>query len=494
MPDFATLMPQLLQGGLGNLAAYLAAHVLLCLLPAFFIAGAMTAMIPKQTVTRFLGRGTPRYKSYPAAALAGSVLAVCSCTIVPLFAGIHRKGAGIGPAVTFLFFAPAANILALVYTGNIIGPDLAVARLLLSLAFGIGIGLTMALLFHTDDAAHDHETDLMFAAQGERGLGRAALAFMLLWVALLLAGTLKLGFLAGTLAELRLPLAGAADLQAALDRLVPHDAARGEEGVSVHGVLLILLLLAVGYASRRGFERIQEGWNRWTGAAVALIAATLLIAALRIEASAAGLAVGVTGRFAGVLAALLALAWLGRNRIDGEQLRDWLWESWRFVKQIFPLLVAGVFVVGMLRVVIRPEWIEALAGANTLLANMVGVGFGVFMYFPTLVEVPIARMFLDLGMHRGPLLAYLMADPELSLQSILILTAIIGRRKTLTYVALVALFSTVAGLAYGAWVDGTSAWSIAIAVASALGVLAAALWLANGRLARKSAQEVTHTP
>ena len=141
MPDFATLLPQLLQGGLGNLAAYLAAHVLLCLLPAFFIAGAMTALIPKQTVTRFLGRGTPRYQSYPAAALAGSVLAVCSCTIVPLFAGIHRKGAGIGPAVTFLFFAPAANILALVYTGNIIGPDLAVARLLLSLAFGIGIGL-----------------------------------------------------------------------------------------------------------------------------------------------------------------------------------------------------------------------------------------------------------------------------------------------------------------------------------------------------------------
>ena len=229
--------------------------------------------------------------------------------------------AGIGPAVTFLFFAPAANILALVYTGNIIGPDLAVARLLLSLAFGIGIGLAMALLFHRDDAAHDRETDLMFAAQDERGLGRAALAFMLLWVALLLAGTLKLGVLAGTLLDLRLPLAGAADLQAALDRLVPYDAARGEEGVSVHGLLLIALLLAVGFASWRGFERIQEGWNRWTGIALGLAAATLLIAALRIEAGAAGLAVAVTGRFAGVLAALLALAWLARNRIGDEDLR-----------------------------------------------------------------------------------------------------------------------------------------------------------------------------
>jgi uncharacterized membrane protein YraQ (UPF0718 family) len=164
-----------------------------------------------------------------------------------------------------------------------------------------------------------------------------------------------------------------------------------------------------------------------------------------------------------------------------------MWESWRFVKQIFPLLVAGVFAVGMLRVVIRPEWIETLAGTNTVLANLAGVGFGVFMYFPTLVEVPIARMFLDLGMHRGPLLAYLMADPELSLQSILILTAIIGRRKTWTYVALVALFSTLAGLAYGAWIDGTSAWLIAAAVAAVLVALSAFLWLANGHLAHRHA-------
>ncbi len=119
-------MIQLIQAGFGNLAAYLAAHVLLCLIPAFYIAGAMTALIPKHTITRFLGRTTPRHISFPAAALAGSVLAVCSCTIVPIFAGIYKKGAGLGPAVTFLFFAPAANILALVYTGGVIGIDQAV--------------------------------------------------------------------------------------------------------------------------------------------------------------------------------------------------------------------------------------------------------------------------------------------------------------------------------------------------------------------------------
>src|SRR5512143_3731995 len=161
-----SFLTELLNGGLGNLAAYLAAHVLLCLLPAFYIAGAMTALIPKETVTRFLGRNTSKLISYPAAALAGSVLAVCSCTIVPLFAGIYKKGAGIGPAITFLVFAPAANILALIYTGGIIGADLAFARLFLSLGFGIGIGIIMALIFRHADVEHDRATDAMFAAQG----------------------------------------------------------------------------------------------------------------------------------------------------------------------------------------------------------------------------------------------------------------------------------------------------------------------------------------
>ena len=141
-----------------------------------------------------------------------------------------------------------------------------------------------------------------------------------------------------------------------------------------------------------------------------------------------------------------------------------MWEAWRFVKQIFVLLIVGVFIVGMVRQVIRPEWIEAVAGSNTVLANAVAVGFGVFMYFPTLVEVPVARMFLDLGMHPGPLLAYLMADPELSLQSMLMVAAVIGRTKTAAYVGLVALFSICAGFIYGTWIDGAALLSTAMAL------------------------------
>lgn len=472
---------RLVQGGLGNLAAYLAAHVLLCLVPAFYIAGAMTALIPKESVTRFLGRNTPKYISYPAAALAGSVLAVCSCTIVPLFAGIYKKGAGLGPAITFLFFAPAANILALVYTGGVIGPDLAFARLFLSLVFGIGIGLIMALIFSRSDLAHDQATNEMFAGQAQKSMGRAALIFLLILVALLLSGTLKVGLLTNAYAQATLPISGVDAFQDFLYRLVPFDPAKGEEGVTAQGAILIGLLALIGISSWKGIETIHEGFNRWTWISLSLVGLTLAMAALGMQPHTDGLELLFTGKFFGVLLALVILGWLFRKHLSEGEQRDFLWESWKFVKQIFPLLIAGVFIVGVIRVLIRPEWIEALAGSNTLLGNLAGVLFGVFMYFPTLVEVPIANMFLSLGMHRGPLLAYLMADPELSLQSILITAAIIGRLKAWVYVFWVALFSTLAGLIYGSWIDGANLGLIALYLSGFLVILTGVLWWANHR-------------
>ncbi|NWG32920.1 MAG: permease [Chloroflexi bacterium] len=483
--NILSFLTQMLNGGLGNLAAYLAAHVLLCLLPAFYIAGAMTALIPKESVTRFLGRNTPKWLAYPAAALAGSVLAVCSCTIVPLFAGIYKKGAGIGPAITFLFFAPAANILALVYTGGIIGVDLAFARLFLSLVFGIGIGMMMALIFSREDIAHDKETDVLFAGQGK--MRRAALVVLLILVALLLAGTFKIGLLIHSYGQVTLPIAGMDRFQDFLYRLVPYDASKGQEGVTAQGAILIGLLILIGLASWKGLDNIHEGFTAWTWIAMGLVALTLLTAAVGMSPHAGGLDVQFTGRFFGVLIAIAALVWLMFKRLSEDELRDWLWESWRFVKQIFPLLVGGVFAVGVIRVLIQPEWIQTLAGQNTLLGNLAGVLFGVFMYFPTLVEVPIAKMFLNLGMHPGPLLAYLMADPELSLQSILMISVIIGRLKAWMYVAWVALFSTLAGLIYGAWVDGMPLGLLALYLAGMLVMLGFALWLVNRHNERRAA-------
>lgn len=192
------------------------------------------------------------------------------------------------------------------------------------------------------------------------------------------------------------------------------------------------------------------------GTSRGLAAATLLVAALQLAPHANGLDITFTGRVVAVALALWAVLRYAR-RLNSNDWQAWLWESWRFVKQIFLLLVVGVFAVGVIRQLIEPEWIKALAGRNTLLANAVAVIFGVFMYFPTLVEVPVARMFLDLGMHPGPLLAYLMADPELSLQSILMVAAVIGR---------------------AAWVDGVGPFWLALGLVAFAAALAAALaWL-----------------
>ena len=175
-----------------------------------------------------------------------------------------------------------------------------------------------------------------------------------------------------------------------------------------------------------------------------------------------------------------------RRYLDEFEVQQWLWESWRFVRQIFPLLIAGVFAVGIIRALINPIWIKTIAGSNSLWGNLVGVLFGVFMYFPTLVEVPIAQMFLSLGMHRGPLLAYLISDPELSLQSILITASIIGRFKAWVYVGWVALFSTLAGLMFGAWVDGANPWLLLLYLVVGLGLLVGLLSRINPNKAAKS--------
>ena len=444
---------EMLQSGASSLASYLAAHVLLCLVPAFFIAGAMTALIPKETITRYLGKDAPKIVSYPMAAVAGFVLAVCSCTILPLFAGIYKKGAGLGPAITFLFVGPAINILAVTYTGVAIGMDIAVARIILSVVFGIGIGLIMALIFWRDDQAHDRETNNGGTFAASARLKPSTVVFMLLLLAVLIVGTLGIDLFKNTYANLTVALPQAQDLQATLDRLVPHDPNQGLEGVSVQGLTLIGMLAVIGVTAWPGLNSIDEKFNNWSWAALSITALTLLVAALSITPQDGGLVVGITGRFIGELVALAGVAYIAWKHLDTYEAQEWLWETWRFVKQIFPLLVVGVFVAGMVRVLIPPSLIESIAGRNTVWANLAGVLFGVFMYFPTLVEVPIANMFLGLGMHRGPLLAYLMADPELSIQSILITASIIGKKKAWVYVGWVTLFSTLAGLIFG-WFAG----------------------------------------
>ncbi len=328
--------------------------------------------------------------------------------------------------------------------------DIALARIILSIIFGTGIGLLMAWIFRKDDAAHDTETNNS-AFGAEATVPAHVWVFFALLLGALIAGTLRVGLLTNSYATFTLGETWASGFQSWLDSVVPPNPSLGIEGVSVHGVLLIGLLILIGATAWKGLNSVDEGYNHWTFVALGLVTLTIIVASFKVTAVASGLTIGITGKLIAEILLLAAVWWMAARKFAAYEIQEWLWEMWRFVKQIIPLLLVGVFIAGMARAVIPAAWITTLAGRNTLWANLAGVLFGVFMYFPTLVEVPIAQTFLSLGMQRGPLLAYLLADPELSLQSILITNSVIGKKKTAVYVTLVTVFSTLSGLIFG-WV------------------------------------------
>ena len=361
---------EVLLAGINGIVTYLSAHVLLCLIPAFFIAGALAALFTKDAVTKYLGPDTPKYISYPVASMAGLLIAVCSCTILPLFAGIWKKGAGLGPAVTFLFTGPAINVLAILYTGSLIGWDIASARGILAITFGIAIGLIMGLIFQRSGSKKGSVVNLTPAPNAQSSI---------------------------------IPQNGERQKESLVAKMLRH-----------HSAVLFVLLIGILLAGTFPMDD--------------LIKIPLLI-----------------------LITVLTIVWAFKTNTRKEN-SDWMRETYFFAKMIIPLLLIGVFVAGIATAVIPQSLIAEHLGQNTLSANTIAVGFGIFMYFPTLVEVPIARMFLDLGMAKGPLLAYLLADPELSIQSVLVIGKIMGKVKTAVYVGLVAVFCIAAGLIFGALV------------------------------------------
>ncbi|MGQ9587108.1 MAG: permease [Thermoplasmata archaeon] len=372
--DIGSLIVDLLSAGMNGLVNYLSAHVLLCLVPAFFIAGAISALFKKEAVTKYLGPDTPKHISYPVASAAGLLIAVCSCTILPLFAGIWKKGAGLGPAITFLFTGPAINILAITYTGSLVGWDVAAARGILAMAFGIVIGMLMGLIFGN-----------LAKKPSEHGT-----------------------------ASSKSPMPAAAPDPVDPPADGPPRVTLKERFVQNRSLVLFLLLIGI------------------------LLSGTFPAPIVhRIP----------------VLSAFVLLAVLWSLKVNSrDENKAWMGETYFFIKMIVPLLLMGVFVAGVASSVIPSDVIAEHLGHDTLSANGIAVAFGIFMYFPTLVEVPVARMFLDLGMAKGPLLAYLLADPELSFQSILVTRKIMGSKKVAVYVGLVAVFCVAAGMIFGMFV------------------------------------------
>jgi uncharacterized membrane protein YraQ (UPF0718 family) len=305
---------------------------------------------------KYLGEKTKAYISYPISVVSGLFLAVCSCTVLPLFAGIRERGAGLGPAVAFLYTAPATNILAILYTGGLIGADLALARIILSISFASIIGMILSASFRSEEKKILLNTPTMVVTETQTDGGERARSYRF-WIFF----------------------------------------------------LILIAILLVGASSLIG----------WT---TKIIGLSLLIA--------------------GLLA--IIFFWMPK-----EDTKSWLLETYSFGQRIVSLLLLGVFVAGILKTIIPQNIITTYVGGNRVSSNLIAVLFGVFMYFPTLVEVPMARTFLDLGMGRGPLLAYLLADPVISLPSILVVSRLIGMKRILVYVGLIIFFCTLAGLIYG---------------------------------------------
>jgi len=397
-----------LKEGLELTKWYAQEHVLLCLVPALFIAGGISAFVSQASVMRYLGPKANKALAYGVASVSGTILAVCSCTVLPLFGGIWTRGAGLGPATAFLYSGPAINVLAIVMTARILGLELGMARAVGAVAFSVIIGLAMHLVFRREEQAKAEAAAAMPEVEVRRPLWQNVLFFAAMVGVLVFANWSKpaerTGFWA-TLYAWKWPISGA---------------------------------FAAGLGASLG---LWFGFS-WSG----LILTAVPVAILSFIFPSAPLVPFIAG-CAG-LAVLCA-----RNPGEG---REWLDATWALGKQIFPLLIGGVFVSGMLlgrpghEGLMPSVWISQSVGGNSFMANFVSSVVGAFMYFATLTEVPILQGLMGSGMGKGPALALLLAGPALSLPSMLVLRNIMGLKKTVVYVSLVIVMATLTGLLYGA--------------------------------------------
>lgn len=396
-----------LKEGLELTKWYAQEHVLLCLVPALFIAGGISVFVSQASVMRYLGPKANKALAYGVAAVSGTILAVCSCTVLPLFGGIWMRGAGLGPATAFLYSGPAINVLAIVMTARILGLELGVARALGAVGFSITVGLAMHLIFRREEQAKAAAA-AMPEVEATRPLWQTVAFFASMVGVLVFANWSK--------------PAEATGLWAGIYAAKWPAAAASAAGL---GACLGLWF---------GF--------RWKDLAWAALPVVLLSALFPHEPLVPFL-VGCGG-----LAVLCA-----RHAGEG---REWLDATWTLGKQIFPLLIGGVFVSGILlgrpghEGLIPSEWISRSVGGDSFQANLISSVVGAFMYFATLTEVPILQGLIGSGMGKGPALALLLAGPALSLPSMLVLRGIMGLQKTVVYVSLVVVAATLTGLLYGA--------------------------------------------
>lgn len=394
---------------------YAQEHVILCLLPAFFIAGVIAVFVSQGAVMKYFGAKAKKWVAYTVASVSGTILAVCSCTILPLFSSIHKRGAGLGPAIAFLYSGPAINILAIILTARILGFEMGVARIIGAVVFAVVIGSIMSLIYRKEEMAKKEEQLNFPDLPEKRPMWQTALHFFTLVLILVFANWGKPG----------------------------DDVSSGtwfwiwaNKWYITSGFSLILIYSLIYI--------LKLKWQHVALATLATIAAALLSPSPLIP-----MVVGIAG--------LSIITLLDKNDSDN---KEWTLSTWDFTKQIMPLLAIGVLIAGFLlgsthgdtamAGIIPNEWIAKLVGGNSLFSNFFASIVGAFMYFATLTEVPILQGLIAAGMGKGPALALLLAGPSLSLPNILVIRGVIGTQKTTVYVSLVVVMATISGLIYGA--------------------------------------------
>ena len=390
---------------------YVINHTLACVVPAMFIAGAISTFMSQASVIKYLGPDANRFMAYTVASVAGIVLAVCSCSVLPMFAGIYTMGAGLGPASAFLYSGPAINVMAVFLSARVLGFDIGIARVIGAVGFAFVIGLSMAFIFRK--AEHARTKAAMAAPQppaSTRPLWQTGLYFLCMIMFLVFSDWYNTN-------DVTIKLKTGTEMKASIQystqdfievKEYTQDGKRAVDAVRLY---------------KHDLEKVTPEDNF----------------VMRVHA--------MKWPLAGLM--LIFILIMLKKWFTRKEIKEWMQATWDFGMMIVPLLFGGVFVTGFVGGILPEKAVAAFVGGNAFLSNFVASMIGALWYFATLTEIPIVEMLMRLGMGKGPALALLLAGPALSLPSILVINKILGARKTFAFCALTVALSSIVGYVFG---------------------------------------------